>query len=585
MNKKYYIDDVKELLKDTPYTMIDETFSVLRKGFVATTTDNYKVIITNEHLLKGKTPEIFHASNPYTIENIHKYIENNNIHSTLLSNTYVNNSSKLKWKCECGNEYEQNWNYFKSAYGYCKECSKKIQKNIRKQHEFNLVKQYFKNKNYELLSTTYNNCHDKLEYICNKHKDKGIQTTTWASCKSKGTGCKYCANENNGKMHRLPEEQIKILTESKGFIYDHVEYSVDNDIGTMIFFICPRHLDKGLQSKKLDDMKRSIGKCNYCLGKSKTHDDFLLELQNINSNIEILSEYNGSTSNIKCRCVIDGYEWISTPNRLLQGSGCPKCGTVKNSKSRLKTHEIFEEEILKRYNGQISLLTTYIGSHKKIQCKCNIDNTIWETTPTNLLNSKIGCPTCEIKNASIRFSKSNEKFIEELSVINPNIVPLEQYKNENTKIKCECKIHNHIWYASPNKLLIRATGCAKCSCYHNESVIGSILDKWGYKYTLQKRFNNCRDKNTLPFDCYLDDFNILIEYDGEGHYKPIRRGSMTEEDAIKNLEYVQRHDKIKNDFCKKNKINLIRIPYWEKNDIEYYLFNEMIKYKAIEVVA
>ena len=51
-----------------------------------------------------------------------------------------------------------------------------------------------------------------------------------------------------------------------------------------------------------------------------------------------------------------------------------------------------------------------------------------------------------------------------------------------------------------------------------------------------------------------------------------------------NLKVIQYHDKIKNDYCKKNNIPLIRIPYWEKNNLEEFLFDSLVKYKAIELV-
>lgn len=41
--------------------------------------------------------------------------------------------------------------------------------------------------------------------------------------------------------------------------------------------------------------------------------------------------------------------------------------------------------------------------------------------------------------------------------------------------------------------------------------------------------------------------------------------------------------KLKNLFCKSNKIKLIRIPYWEE-DIEYYLFDKLVKYNVLEEV-
>lgn len=171
-----------------------------------------------------------------------------------------------------------------------------------------------------------------------------------------------------------------------------------------------------------------------------------------------------------------------------------------------------------------------------------------------------------------------------MSQINPDIIPLEEYTGDKNKIRCVCKIHNYVWFASPNKILRRKTGCPKCASYHNENNIDDILDEWGFNYTAQKRFDECKDVYTLPFDRYLEDFNILIEYDGEGHYIPIRRGSMSQTQAEENLVLIQRHDEIKNDFCKKNKIPLIRIPYWESENIKSFLFDELVKYNAIELV-
>ena len=57
---------------------------------------------------------------------------------------------------------------------------------------------------------------------------------------------------------------------------------------------------------------------------------------------------------------------------------------------------------------------------------------------------------------------------------------------------------------------------------------------------------------------------MCIEYDGEFHFQPIRKSkSMTEEQVIKNLEESKIRDNIKNEFCKNNGINLIRIKYDE----------------------
>ena len=47
----------------------------------------------------------------------------------------------------------------------------------------------------------------------------------------------------------------------------------------------------------------------------------------------------------------------------------------------------------------------------------------------------------------------------------------------------------------------------------------------------------------------------------------------------KEFEKTQYHDQIKDDYCKDNGINLIRIPYWERNNISQVLDKELQKYR------
>ena len=38
--------------------------------------------------------------------------------------------------------------------------------------------------------------------------------------------------------------------------------------------------------------------------------------------------------------------------------------------------------------------------------------------------------------------------------------------------------------------------------------------------------------------------------------------TVSKEEAKKHLKYIQKNDKIKNEYCKKNNIKLIRLPFW-----------------------
>lgn len=57
---------------------------------------------------------------------------------------------------------------------------------------FEQVKNEFINRGYELVSTEYVNTSEKLYYVCNKHKDKGIQYITFTKFHNCNHGCYWC---------------------------------------------------------------------------------------------------------------------------------------------------------------------------------------------------------------------------------------------------------------------------------------------------------------------------------------------------------------------------------------------------------
>ena len=90
------------------------------------------------------------------------------------------------------------------------------------------------------------------------------------------------------------------------------------------------------------------------------------------------------------------------------------------------------------------------------------------------------------------------------------------------------------------------------------------------KYIEQYKFDDCIYKDKLIFDFYIPSLNTCIEYDGEGHYKPFRFNK-DKETMQKKLEETQIRDAIKTQYCKDNNIKLIRIPYFEFDNIDEIL--------------
>ena len=119
--------------------------------------------------------------------------------------------------------------------------------------------------------------------------------------------------------------------------------------------------------------------------------------------------------------------------------------------------------------------------------------------------------------------------------------------------------------------------CSKCSSTisRGEYAIKTYLEAHNIQFYMQFRFSDCRTTVPLPFDFYLPNHHICIEYDGEGHYKPIRRGNISYAQAQELLQSIQYRDGIKDNYCNKNNIKLIRMPYWEFNNIDNILNKEL----------
>ena len=140
-------------------------------------------------------------------------------------------------------------------------------------------------------------------------------------------------------------------------------------------------------------------------------------------------------------------------------------------------------------------------------------------------------------------------------------------KNSHTvywKCQCECGTIRSIRADSLINGDSLSCGCNKYS--KGEEKITQILCNNNINYEPQKLFDNCRfpDTNCMArFDFYLPDYNTLIEYDGKQHFESSNTGWNTK----KNLEIIQKRDQFKNNWCKKNNIQLIRIPYIELRNI------------------
>lgn len=186
----------------------------------------------------------------------------------------------------------------------------------------------------------------------------------------------------------------------------------------------------------------------------------------------------------------------------------------------------------------------------------------------NILEDKDGCKIQKTKNTNIKkysqffHSKANNTHgvLYDYSKLN--------YINAKTPVEIICPKHGSFKQMPSNHL--DGKGCPKCNQSRGENRIERFLIKNNITYETQKKFDDCIKNKKLSFDFWLSDKNILIEYDGIQHFKPLGfQGGMDK------LKYTIECDKIKDEYCKSKNIHLLRISYKDFNKIEDILLNNI----------
>ena len=141
----------------------------------------------------------------------------------------------------------------------------------------------------------------------------------------------------------------------------------------------------------------------------------------------------------------------------------------------------------------------------------------------------------------------------------------EEPKNGNTKlfISHEC---GNSWEANLSNVIYNKTGCPFCKMSKGERIIKKYLEDNKIEYKSEFRFNDLKNRRPLPFDFYIPTLNMCIEYDGIQHFVAIDYFG-----GQKSLEYNQKIDKMKSEFCVKKGIKLVRIKYMEIKKIKEIL--------------
>lgn len=205
----------------------------------------------------------------------------------------------------------------------CKECAKEKNRNkFLKSHEQYVEELKAVNPDIIVLET-YMGGDTPIMHLCKKHN---IKWKAYPNNILKGQGCAKCGKEKiHDKRCKKHKEYVKELAIKNPTIEVVGEY-VDGH--TPILHHCLIHnIFWYLQPV---NALRGDG-CNIChkerigVSNSKTHEQYIKEVNKINPDIEIVGCYIDIKTPILHKCKIDGYVWNVVPHSILCGYGCPQC--------------------------------------------------------------------------------------------------------------------------------------------------------------------------------------------------------------------------------------------------------------------
>jgi hypothetical protein len=302
-----------------------------------------------------------------------------------------------------------------------------------------------------------------------------------------------------------------------------------------------------------------------------------------NKPFELISlEYiDSSTSQkLKWKCKKDscGEFFYTSWNSILNGCGCGVCeGRQVTLKNCLQTTN---PELAKEWhpikNIKLTPFNVTASSNKLVWWRCS-------KNPQHEWRIKVnarkynGCPYCagQLPSEDYNLLVNNPELCEEWDYNKNKKLPNEYTPCTHQKVWWKCKDCNHEWEASiSTRNGSYKTGCPVCFKSKGEQKIKKFLDGNNYLYKQEYTFNDLLSDlgNQLRFDFGIFEHPdkkllCLIEYDGEFHFK-----KMYDEQDFKKQQY---HDELKNKYCEENNIKLIRIPYWDFDNIDDILLHHL----------
>lgn len=208
-------------------------------------------------------------------------------------------------------------------------------------------------------------------------------------------------------------------------------------------------------------------------------------------------------------------------------------------------------------------------------CKCHLCNKIYSVSRDSLVNNQSSCCN-HCKGEKIR-NKVQERGLttwkkgDRFGLL--EILGSDGVKGRHSYVKCQCDCGNIVSVRTEHlkgQYHGRTISCGCASQSSGELKIIQLLTKYNIDFKTQYRISDFNISSPFDFALFQNGELLgLIEYDGEQHFISVDFFGGEEK-----LKLQQQRDKNKNEWCKKNNIRLIRIPYTDYDNLTIdYLYS------------
>ena len=405
----------------------------------------------------------------------------------------------------------------------------------------------------------------------------------------KGKGCRKCAGKVPFDSHEdyiaavvtkftelnLDPFKIKFLTK-----YEKVSKKMEMEC-----------TDCGYTFERLPDVHLRGHLCAMCSGSAqkdsktfiehakKKRDDFddfdlsPVDYQNCKEKVIIIHKVCGTRLSV-------------TPDHFLNKTDSTFCPTC--NKYGVNTHEDFLRMSRETHGEGYEYLSQYKTCKEKVWMRHKKCGHVFPQEAYSHYGFGCGCPKCDPSGHTLPLEERHQRWLinsnkkhlnfyeNGYSLTDPSLP--NGYKNSQTPVTIICPRHGP-WHTTTPASHVQGAGCPICKASRAEKEIGRILIENDIKFEREKKFKTCKHQHCLPFDFYLPDLALLIEYDGEQHFIPMR--FLNKVKGQKKLKELQARDKIKTKWATSSPYTLHRIIY--NQDIKERM-NEILK-NSSKVVA